>query len=81
MDAETLCPITASVPECLWPATTRVFINSHRLNALLNSSSSESFIDEVTPKFKIEIRQLNKETSMTLTIINSQTCSFCIVDL
>ena len=64
MSTVNLCSITASLPESFWSATTKVSINAHKVNALLDTGSSESFIDvRVTSKLQIKIRRLKKEYS------------------
>ena len=77
-----LCAITASVPESLAPATTRVLLNGHTVNALLDTGSSESFIDaRITSKLRIKIKPLKKEITMALATLNTLTSGFCVVDL
>ena len=77
-----LLAITAAFPKNLSHAATKVMINGHCINALIDSCSSDSFINESTAhRLNLKMRPLNKEISMASSSLNANSPGFTEVTL
>ena len=80
--ASLLCTSTGGSPQSLSQAITKVNLNGHVLNALLDSGSSESFISRnVALKLNLVVTPSSKNITMALNTLNTQTCGSCVVNL
>lgn len=77
-----LLAITAAFPQSLSHAAAVVSVNGHDLNALIDSCSSDSFISEDAARIlKLKVFPANKEISMALTTLNTNSSGHCVVDM
>lgn len=77
-----LLAITASYPSSLSQAAVKLNLNGQKLEALMDSCSSDSFISEkMATKLKLQIHSSTKEVSMASTTINTNSPGYCVVKI
>ena len=75
-------PISAACPTSLLHASVTVTPNGENLTALLDSCSSDSFINEKTAKhLDLKINPATKKISMAQTTLESKMLGNCVVDI
>ena len=77
-----LCAITAAVPNCLRSSSIPVNVNGHELLALIDSASSDSFINErVVQNLKLETTAVAQDITLALSSSKASVVGTCEVDL
>lgn len=74
--------ISAAFPEGLSHSITSVSINNCKLSALIDSGSSDNFINEQTSKrLNLHVNSSSRTISMATTSLNSNIAGQCVIDL
>ena len=77
-----LCTISAACPASLLPASLPVSISGTSLTALVDSGSSESYINSnVCTKLNMEVYPTSQQVQMAATTMKVKSDGFCLVDL
>ena len=77
-----LCTISAACPASLLPASLPVSIRGINLTALVDSGSSESYINSnICEKLNVDVYPTSHQVQMTATTIKIKFTGFCLVDL
>ncbi|XP_046841983.1 uncharacterized protein LOC124436099 [Xenia sp. Carnegie-2017] len=77
-----LCSISAAFPKSLMQASTKVSVNSTVLTALVDSGSSDSYInDKVAIQLKLKLLKSDDSLSMALTSLKAKVLGHCFFDI
>ncbi|XP_042237354.1 uncharacterized protein LOC121876351 [Homarus americanus] len=75
ISSPTLCAISAAVPYCLNCSATNLKVNGRRVSGLIDSASSESFID------KLHIKPASQSITLAMSSSTASVIGECTVDL
>ena len=77
-----LCFLSAACPGSLLPASLPISVNGTRLIALVDSGSSESYINSfIYKKFNLDVCPTSHQVQMASTSIKIKSTGFCLVDI
>ncbi|XP_042233747.1 uncharacterized protein LOC121873934 [Homarus americanus] len=82
ISSPTLCAISAAVPHCLNCSATNLKVNGRRISGLIDSASSESFIDKrVAHRLKLHIKPVSQSITLAMSSSTASVIGECTVDL
>ena len=80
--SSSLCTITASCPGSLLKSSLPLSINGVRLTALIDTGSSESYINSrISDKLKLSVYPSSHKVKMALSTVEAKCLGFCLVDI
>ena len=77
-----LCSLSAACPGSLLPASLPISVNGTRLTALVDSGSSESYINSfICKKLNLDVYPTSHQVQMASTSMKIKSTGFCLVDI
>ena len=80
--SQTLLAITSAVPDCLKSVAVPIEVNDKRITALVDSCSSESFIDRtVAGRLKLQISKSSRKINVASSLYSTEVTGTCYVNI
>ena len=77
-----LCSLSAAYPGSLLPASLPISVNGTRLTALVDSGSSESYMNSfICIKLNLDVYPTSHQVQMASTSMKTKSTGFCLVDI
>ena len=76
------CSLSAACPGSLLPASLQILVNGARLTALVDSGSSESYVNSfICKKLNLNVYPTSHQVQMASTSMKIKSTGFCLVDI